>query len=116
MFMFLINVTFRLVIQSPEVEKTSLYRGKMCRQDPTLGSLKRGFVISGFVISGLCAIQITVILPGPKSVLRYNGDFVISGFVIPGFHCILILLAKTDAAKLIKHTHFYDDVQRLSLW
>ena len=84
MFLFLINVTFRLVIQSPEVEKTSLYRGKMCRQDPTLGSLKRVFfVISGFAISGLCAIQITVILPGPKSVLRYNGDFVISGFVIP---------------------------------
>ena len=45
------------------------------------------FVISGFVISGLCAIQITVILPGPKSVPRYNRDFVISGFVIPGIHC-----------------------------
>ena len=43
MFMFLINVTFRLVIQSPEVEKTSLYRGKMSSQDPTLGYLKRGF-------------------------------------------------------------------------
>ena len=41
----------------------------------------------GFVISGLCAIQITVILSGPKNVLRYNGDFVLSGFAIPGFHC-----------------------------
>ena len=29
--------------------------------------------MSGFVISGLCAMQITVILPGPKNVLRYTG-------------------------------------------
>ena len=51
---------------------------------PNTWFVKTGFfVISGFAISGLCAIQITVILPGPKSVLRYNGDFVISGFVIP---------------------------------
>ena len=43
MFMFSIDVTFRLVIKSPKVEKTSLFRGKICRQDPTFGSLKRGF-------------------------------------------------------------------------
>ena len=37
----------RLLIQSPEVEKTSLYRGETCRQDPTFGSLKQGFSYIG---------------------------------------------------------------------
>ena len=58
------------------------------------------FVISGLVISGLCAIQITIILPGPKSVLRYNGDFVLSGFIIPGFHCTWTALKRLPEAPI----------------
>ena len=43
MFMFSTIVTFRLVIQSSEVEKTLLYWGKTCRQDSIFGLLKQGF-------------------------------------------------------------------------
>ena len=63
----------RLLIQSPEVEKTSLYRGETCRQDPTFGSLKQGFSYIGVRYIRVMCQQITVILPGPKNVLRYNG-------------------------------------------
>ena len=39
---------------------------------------------SGFVISGLCAIQITVILPEPKSILRYSGTSLYPGSLYRG--------------------------------
>ena len=92
MFMFSINLTFKLVIQSPEVEKNLLYRNKICRQDPTFGSLKRGFHCIGVCyIQGMCQTNYCN-FARTNSVLRHNGNFVISGFFIPGFYCMLIKL------------------------
>ena len=55
----------------------------MWPRDPKFGLLYRGFRYNGVCYNGVfLPIQITVILLGPKKILRYYGDFVISGF-----HC-----------------------------